>query len=146
MHLLDASVKIMTKEEFTIDSYKNSMIGHLGIIFLESDDNKTVTAKMPVDHRTCQPFGLLNGGASLALAECIAGHGSSQICVEGSFAVGVQVSANHISSVPVGQVVTGIGTLIHKGRSSHVWNVDIMSQDDKLVSSVRIVNFVYSKK
>ncbi|WP_255412398.1 PaaI family thioesterase [Dysgonomonas sp. Marseille-P4361] len=136
----------MDKGKTNLDLYKNSMIGHLGISFMESGDDGVVRATMPVDYRTCQPFGLLNGGASLALAECIAGHGSSQICDEGSFAVGVQVSANHISSVPVGQVVTGVGTLIHKGKSSHIWNVDIMSQDDKLVSSVRIVNFVYSKK
>lgn len=136
----------MERQKINLDLYKNSMIGHLGISFVESREDGVVRATMPVDNRTCQPFGLLNGGASLALAECIAGHGSSLICGENGFAVGVQVSANHISSVPVGEVVTGVGTLIHKGKSSHVWNVDVMSQDDKLVSSVRIVNFVYSKK
>lgn len=122
------------------------MIGHLGISFIESESDEIVKATMPVDHRTCQPFGFLNGGASLALAESIAGHGSSMICPEDSYAAGVQVSANHISSVPVGQIVTGIGTLIHKGKSSHIWNIDIMSQDNKLVSTVRVVNFVYTKR
>lgn len=132
--------------EIDTDLYNNSMIGHLGISFIESDDDDKIKATMPVDTRTSQPFGLLCGGASLALAECIAGHGSSQICSDDTYAVGMQVSANHISGVPVGQSVTGIGTLIHKGKSSHVWNIDIMSQDNKLVSTVRIVNFVYSKK
>lgn len=136
----------MDENKLNPESYKSSMIGHLGILFLESEDVNVVKATMPVDARTCQPFGLLNGGASLALAECIAGHGSSQICGEDSFAVGVQVSANHISTVPQGQTVTGIGTLVHKGRSSHVWNVDIVSQEEKLISTVRVVNFVYSKK
>lgn len=135
----------MAKKKINIDLYNNSMIGHLGISFIESEADNIVRATMPVDHRTSQPFGLLNGGASLALAESIAGHGSFMICPEDAYAVGVQVSANHISSVPVGQVVTGVGTLIHKGKSSHVWNVDIMSQDNKLISSVRIVNFVYHK-
>lgn len=136
----------MENDKLNPDSYKNSMIGHLGILFVESGSVNVVKATMPVDARTCQPFGLLNGGASLALAESIAGHGSSLICSEGTFAVGVQVSANHMSTVPVGQAVTGIGTLVHKGRSSHVWNVDIISQDEKLISTVRVVNFVYSKK
>lgn len=136
----------MEKDRLNPESYKDSMIGHLGILFLESEDANMVKASMPVDHRTCQPFGMLNGGASLALAECIAGHGSSLLCSEDTFAVGVQVSANHISTVPVGQEVTGIGTLIHKGRSSHVWNVEILSQEGKLISTIRVVNFVYSKK
>lgn len=136
----------MANKEIDIDLYKNSMIGHLGITFIQSDDENIVKATMPVDSRTSQPFGLLNGGASLALAESIAGHGSYSLCEEGTYAVGAQVSANHLSSVPVGETVTGIGTLIHRGKSSHVWNVDIVSQNGKLVSSVRIVNFVYNKK
>lgn len=139
-------IEIMAKKEIDINLYNNSMIGHLGISFLESDSNEIVKATMPVDHRTCQPFGFLSGGASLALAESIAGHGSSIICSDDFYAAGAQVSANHISSVPVGQIVTGIGSLIHKGKSSHIWNIDIMSQDNKLVSTIRVVNFVYRKK
>lgn len=137
----------MANKNINAELYENSMIGHLGICFIESDNCDTVKATMPVDNRTCQPFGLLNGGASLALAECIAGHGSNRLLHDQNmFAVGAQVSANHVSSVPVGEMVTGVGTLIHKGKSSHVWNIDILSQAGKLVSTVRIVNFVYSKK
>lgn len=128
------------------DLYNNTLISHLGIEFIPTEDSEIVKATMPVDSRTCQPFGLLNGGASIALAECIAGHGSLQLCSENTYTVGSQVSANHISSVPVGQTVTGIGTLLHRGKSSHVWNIDIISENNKLVSSVRIVNFVYQKK
>lgn len=136
----------MDKKQIDTELYQNSMIGHLGIVFIESEDDKTVKATMPVDYRTSQPFGLLNGGASLALAECIAGHGSYLMCDENTYPVGVQVSANHIFSVPVGEVVTGVGTLIHKGKSSHIWNVDIISQNNKLISTVRIVNVVYNRK
>lgn len=134
----------MVNEE--IEQYKKSMSDHLGIIFLKSDTDGVIKATMPVDSRTCQPFGMLNGGASLALAECLAGHGSLCICEDGTFPVGVQVSGNHISSVPVGEVVTGIGTLIHRGKTTHVWNIDILSQSNKLVSSVRVVNIIYNKK
>lgn len=118
------------------------MIGHLGITFYKSENEDEVKATMPVNLHTCQPFGYLNGGASLALAECVAGHGSNLLCDADSYAVGAQVSANHVSSVPVGQTVTAIGKIIHKGKSSHVWNVDILSESGKLVCSARIVNFV----
>lgn len=135
----------MINNKIDAKSYEDSMIGHLGIVFYESEKEDEVKATMPVNSHTCQPFGYLNGGASLALAECVAGHGSNLLCEPGTYAVGAQVSANHISSVPVGQTVTAIGKIIHKGKSSHVWNVDIVSEYGKLVSSARIINFVCHK-
>lgn len=125
--------------------YSTSMAGHLGIRFLPSDD-EDIHAEMPVDHRTSQPFGMLNGGASLALAEIVAGHGSMSLCREGEYACGVQVSANHVSAVPAGGKVTACGHLIHRGGSSHVWNVDITTPEGSLVSTVRVVNFILKKK
>lgn len=136
----------MTDKKVDMDFYKDSMIGHLGILFYQSDREDEVKATMPVDARTCQPFGYLNGGASLALAECVAGHGSNLLCLAGTYAVGTQVSGSHISPVPMGQTVTAVGRLLHKGRSSHVWNVDIVSDSGKLVSTVRVVNFVCQSK
>lgn len=125
--------------------YSHTMIGHLGIQFLPSEEG-TVDAEMPVDHRTCQPHGVLSGGASLALAEMVAGYGSMLLCKEGEYAHGVQVSGNHISTVPIGGKVIAQGKLIHQGRSSHIWNVDITTPEGKLVSTVRVVNFIITKK
>lgn len=134
------------KEETTYKpDYSNSMAGHLGIVFLPFAD-ETVRAEMPVDHRTSQPFGLLNGGASLALAEMVAGHGSMQLCRDGEYACGMQVSGNHISTVPVGNKVIATGKLIHRGNSSHIWNIDITTTKGQLVSSVRVVNFIFKQK
>ncbi len=94
----------MMEETTCKPDYSNSMAEHLGIRFLPSTED-AVHAEMPVDHRTSQPFGMLNGGASLALAEIVAGHGSMSLCREGEYACGVQVSGNHLSAVPVRQSI-----------------------------------------
>lgn len=83
-----------------IPNLKGSMGEHLGIEFTSMEEGK-VTAIMPVDHRTCQPFGILNGGASLALAEIMAGHGSVPLCSPNEMPCGIQVSANHVGMVKV---------------------------------------------
>lgn len=121
--------------------YSCSMAGHLGIVFLPSAQDE-VRAEMPVDHRTSQPFGMLNGGASLALAEIVAGHGSLQLCEEGEYACGIQVSGNHVATASVGEKVTATGTLIRRTRSLHVWSIDVTTANDKLVSTVRVVNLI----
>lgn len=135
----------MIEETTHTPDYSSSMAGHLGIRFLPSDDER-IRAEMPVDHRTSQPFGMLNGGASLALAEIVAGHGSLSLCREGEYACGVQVSGNHLSAVPVGGTVLATGTLLHRGSSSHIWNIDITTPQGQLVSTVRVVNFILKKK
>lgn len=135
----------MTEETTYKPDYSNSMAEHLGIVFLPSPD-ETVRAEMPVDHRTSQPFGMLNGGASLALAEIVAGHGSMSLCRDGECACGMQVSGNHISTVPIGGKVIATARLIHRGRSSHIWNIDIATPEGKLVSTVRIVNFIFKQR
>ncbi len=133
-------------ENYTYQAdYADSMIGHLGISFLPDEDGK-VRAEMPVDHRTCQPFGLMSGGASLALAEMLAGHGSMQLCEADEYACGMQVSGNHLSPVAVGGKVVACGTLLHRGRTSHIWNVDITTPDGVLVSTIRVVNFIGKRK
>ena len=68
------------------------------------------------------------------------------VCEAGEIPVGVQVSGNHVSSVKEGDEVRAVGTLLHKGRSTHVWNVDILASDGKLVSSVRVVNNLVKKR
>lgn len=140
-NLLERTDMQMKQETTYNPDYSNSMAGHLGIRFLPSTDG-TVHAEMPVDSRTSQPFGMLNGGASLALAEIVAGHGSMTLCRNGERACGVQVSGNHISTVPLGGKVIAIGKLIHRGSSSHIWNIDVTTPEGRLVSTVRVVNFI----
>ena len=122
-----------------------SLTGNLGIQFTYAAEDR-LEATMPVDYRTRQPFGILHGGATLALAETIAGLGSMILCKPDETMVGMQVSGNHVSSAHEGDTVRAVGTLIHKGRSSHVWNVDIFTSTDKLVSTVRVVNSIIKKR
>lgn len=124
---------------------EHALMGNLGIQYTYVSQDR-VEATMPVDHRTRQPFGILHGGATLALAETVAGLGSMILCQPDEFVVGMQVSGNHISSAHEGDTVRAVGTIVHKGRSSHVWNVDVFTSTNKLVSSVRVVNSVLKKR
>lgn len=123
----------------------HALMGNLGIQYTYASEDR-VEATMPVDERTRQPFGILHGGATLALAETVAGLGSMILCQPDEIVVGMQVSGNHMSSAHEGDTVRAVGTIIHKGRSSHVWNVDVFTSTDKLVSSVRVVNSILKKR
>jgi uncharacterized protein (TIGR00369 family) len=104
----------------------------LGIHVTELSPSRVV-ATMPVDQRTRQPFGLLHGGASVALAETVASLGAFANIDAAEFAaVGVEINANHLRSKRDGSV-TGIGTPIHIGRSTHVWSIEIKDESDRLI-------------
>lgn len=124
---------------------RHALMGNLGIQYTYASDER-VEATMPVDYRTRQPFGILHGGATLALAETVTGLGSMIICESDEIVVGMQVSGNHISSAHEGDTVRAVATIVHKGRSSHVWNVDVFTSTNKLVSSIRVVNSVIKKR
>ncbi len=124
---------------------RHALMGNLGIQYTYASEDR-VEATMPVDQRTRQPFGILHGGATLALAETVAGLGSMITCQPDEIIVGMQVSGNHISSAHEGDTVRAVATIVHRGRSSHVWNVDVFTSTNKLVSSVRVVNSVLKKR
>lgn len=123
---------------------QHALMGNLGIQYTFASEER-IEATMPVDQRTRQPFGILHGGATLALAETVAGLGSMITCKPDEIVVGMQVSGNHISSAHEGDTVRAIATIVHKGRSSHVWNVDVFTSTNKLVSSIRVVNSILKK-
>lgn len=124
----------------------NTLMGALGMRCTEIAQGY-VTGTMPVDSRTRQPMGVLHGGASLAFAETLAGLGSVAIANEGEIQVGMQVSGYHVSSTVVGDTVRGVATILHKGRSTHVWNVDIYStQSGKLISTCRVINSILKQR
>lgn len=98
-------------------------------------------ARMRVDERNRQPFGFLSGGASLALAENVAGVGSSSLC-PGAACVGIEVSGSHVQAVSEGDTVTAYARLQHSGKTLHVWQVDIKNSAGELISTVRVTNYV----
>lgn len=104
-----------------------------------------IKATMVVDGSNSQLYGIMNGGAALALAETLAGVGSHLLCEEGEIAVGIEVNGNHLNMARVGETVTATATLLHRGHRQHVWNVDIRNEEDKLVSTERVVNMIIKK-
>ena len=138
----------MQTSEQTPYELPESLGKNLGIQLVSIEEGY-VKATMPVDERTsrpCEPKDTLNGGASLALAETVAGYGSIPLCEPGQMPCGIQISANHVHMVPIGTYVEATGTLVHRGRTSHVWNVDIKTPDGKLVSTARVVNLIVKKR
>ena len=120
---------------------KLNMSTALGMEFISTPESDTCMARMKVDERNRQPFGFLSGGASLALAENVAGVGSSSLC-PGCACVGIEVSGSHVKAVAEGDTVTAFARMIHKGTTLHVWNVDIKDTAGDLISNVRVTNYV----
>ena len=128
-----------------LKEFQHTLIENLGIQ-ITSGSSENVEAEMPVDERTCRPGGILHGGASLALAETMAGYGSTLICNDDEIAVGIQVSGNHISQAYLGEIIYGKACIVHLGKSTHIWNVDLFSNDGKLISTVRVTNSILKKR
>lgn len=124
---------------------KQTMAEHLDIEWSAIGDN-FIKATMPVDHRTLQPYGLLHGGASCVLAETIGSLASAMVVDHSKFyCVGLEINANHIRSAKEGRV-TGIATPIHVGSSTHVWDIRILDEKEKLVCISRLTVAVLPRK
>jgi uncharacterized protein (TIGR00369 family) len=115
----------------------------LGMEFLSTPEPDTCMARMKVDERNRQPFGFLSGGASLALAENLAGVGSLALC-QHKIGVGISVSGSHVKAVLEGDVVTATARLMHKGRTLHQWQVEIVNSAGELISTVQVTNYIIS--
>jgi len=137
------------KTNMTVDSINkwsaNTMAEQLGIEFTTIGEDY-LEARMPVDHRTHQPLGLLHGGASVALAETM-GSIAATLCVDGTkqFCVGLEVNANHIRSAREG-FVKGITKPIHIGKKTQVWEIRISTMEGDLVCISRITMAVLDRK
>lgn len=125
---------------------KNTLMEHMGILITEIGED-FLRATMPVDVRTQQPLGLLHGGASVALIESLGSIGSSLLVdMDKEFPVGLEVNANHIGAAKSG-LVEAVATIIHAGRSTHVWSVEVRTLDtQKLVCTGRLTMMVVQKK
>ncbi len=116
----------------------------LDIKFIETGKD-FIKATMPVDHRTHQPYGLLHGGASCVLAETLGSIASGHVIDPEKFiCVGIEINANHIRSARSG-LVTGITTPIHIGNSTHVWDIKIYDEREKLVCVSRLTVAILKK-
>jgi 1,4-dihydroxy-2-naphthoyl-CoA hydrolase len=115
----------------------NTMGQHLDIEFTEVGKD-FLKGRMPVDHRTRQPYGLLHGGASVALAETLGSVGAAFVVDRSKYAaVGLEINANHVRGVREG-FVTGIARPLHIGKTTHVWDIRIYDEKDKLVCVSRL--------
>ena len=103
-------------------------------------------AEMPVDQRHCQPFGLLHGGVSVVLSETLGSLGSTLALPEGRFAVGLEVNANHLAGVKVGDRVTAECRPLHIGRTTQVWQTEIRRSDGRLACVSRLTCSVVEQK
>ena len=118
---------------------KNTMMEHLGIVFTEVSQGRVV-ATMPIDERTIQPMKRLHGGASMALAESVGSAGSMSLIDPSRFAVlGVEISGSHVATTSETEVIA-IGTIVYRGKSSHVWEIRIEDKTGKLISLCRLTN------
>lgn len=115
----------------SVPSSQNTLIETLGIELTETSAERVV-GRMPVDRHTHQPFGLLHGGASVALAETLASIGAQLNAATGEMAVGLEINANHVRGVRSG-FVTGVATPVHVGRRTQVWSIDIQDERGKTV-------------
>ena len=121
------------------------MSSHIGIEIQEIGKD-FIKASMPVDERTKQPYGILHGGASVALAETIGSYGSHLIIDSSKYmSVGLEINANHIRKVEGGHV-TGIAKPIHIGKSTHIWGIDIFNEKGLLICTSRLTVAIISKK
>lgn len=124
---------------------KPSLSSALGMNFISTPEQDTCMATMKVDERNRQPFGFLSGGASLALAENLAGVGSCALCPD-KICVGINVSGEHVLAVQEGDTVTATARLVSKGRKLHVWDVSIVNTKNELISTVHVTNYVITPK
>lgn len=119
-------------------------VSHLGIEITEIGDDY-LCGRVPVDHRTKQPFGLLHGGVSVVLAETLGSIGAYHASPEGYLAVGLDINANHLRSVRSGWVM-GKAKAVHIGRTTHVWQIDLIDESNQLVCVSRITMAILAPK
>jgi 1,4-dihydroxy-2-naphthoyl-CoA hydrolase len=136
------------KREFTLQDldrlHADTAVAHLGIEFIGCGDD-WLSARMPVDSRTVQPFRILHGGASVLLAETV-GSSAANLCVdrEREYCVGLDINANHMRSAASGWV-TGIARPLHLGRTTQVWQIGISDEAGRLICMSRLTMSVLQR-
>jgi len=134
------------KQPISVESlteiHRDTAPAHLGIEFLEVGDD-WIKARVPVDTRTRQPYGLLHGGVSVVLAETLGSCGTAYASPRGFRAVGLDINANHLRGATSGWV-TGTTRPVHIGRTTHVWHIDLVDDNGRLTCVSRITMVILS--
>lgn len=137
---------IKDKVNHLLENMPHNMGHALGIEFLSFKKDE-IKASMPIDENTIQPFGILHGGASVALAETLASLGAwLNVEDNGKTAVGVEINANHIRAMKKGASVIGSAYPINKGRKIHIWETKIFTPEEKLVCISRCTLAIVDKR
>ena len=124
---------------------QGTLMDTLGIEFTNVGAN-FLEAKMPVDERTFQPMGLLHGGANVALAESLGSAGTYLIIgTRTHYGVCIEINANHIGSITHGYVY-GRAEIVHKGKTTHIWRIEIKDKDGRLISISRLTMMILERK
>ncbi|GIN62043.1 esterase [Robertmurraya siralis] len=124
---------------------KKTLIHALGIEVIKVERG-LVVATMPVDERTHQPWGLLHGGASVALAETVASVGAFELVDKSSeVVVGLEINANHVRGKKDG-IVTATGTVLHQGKTTMVWDIKITDEEERLICVSRCTMAVIKRR
>lgn len=142
-------MSVWFNQELTLEKLNpllpDTMAGYLGIEWVEIGDD-FLKARMPVDKRTIQPYGLLHGGASCVLAETIGSIASAMVVDHAKFyCVGLEINANHIRSARSG-FVTGVASPLHLGSSTHVWDIKIYDEQEKLTCACRLTVMILPRR
>ncbi len=136
------------KQDLSVEQLRrigeNTAVSHLGIEFLDVGDD-WLSARVPVNRQTCQPYGLLHGGVSVVLAETLGSCGAAFAVPEGTKVVGLDINANHLRGVSEGWV-TGVARAVHVGRSTQVWQIDLRDDAGKLSCVARLTMAVLPAK
>lgn len=127
------------KQDLTLEALHriahDTAVSHLGIEFLEVGED-WLSARVPVNRQTCQPYGLLHGGVSVVLAETLGSCGAAFAVPEGTKVVGLDINANHLRGVSEGWV-TAVARPVHLGRTTHVWQIDLRDDAGRMVCTSR---------
>ncbi len=124
---------------------KNTLMETLDIKFVDLGDDY-LTATMPVNSKVFQPMGILHGGATVALAESVGSSASHLFVDNEKFMVkGIEIAANHLKSKSDG-IVTATAKIIHKGSTTHLWEIKIVDEENKLISLCKLTNIILEKK
>lgn len=133
--------KVPVTAEILNANKNDDMVKHLGIEFTEVGED-FIAGKMPVDHRTRQPFGILHGGAHVVLAETLGSVGANLVLEPGKgHAVGLDINSNHIKSIREGYVY-GVAKPIHIGGKTQIWEIKISDENNNLLNISRLTMFV----
>lgn len=131
--------------EYCNTNSKNTLMETLGIEYIDAGED-FLTAKMPVTPKVHQPMGILHGGASVALAESV-GSAASQLFIDRNKHIvkGLEISANHLKSKREGDVFA-TARILHKGRTTHLWEIRVVDENGVLISLCKLTNIVLEKK